>query len=107
MIKVFTFDVYVLLDPRENLSFVISYVALNINVPKQLSESFTVSRPVGDSILAERAYHDCTISINHKNTMTYLIELDMIDLDCHSWYGLLHACFASVDCSTSEVSVFK
>ena len=31
--------------------------------------------------MAELVYHDCVISINHKDTMAYLIELDMVDFD--------------------------
>ena len=40
-----------------------------------------VSTPVGKSILAERVYHDCHVSINHKNTMADLVELDLVDFD--------------------------
>ncbi|KAG5610219.1 hypothetical protein H5410_021500, partial [Solanum commersonii] len=44
IIKVFTFDVYALLD-------------------------------------LERVYRDCTIYVNHKETMADLVELDMVDFD--------------------------
>ena len=82
MIKVFTFDVYDLLDLGMNLYFVNPYIAMNYDIlPKQLFESFSVSTPVGECILDERVYRDCTISINHKSTLTDLVELDMIDFD--------------------------
>ena len=65
MIKVFTFDVYAFLDPVESLSFVTSYVVNQFKIlSKQLCEPFYVSTPVGESILAERVYRDCPISIN-------------------------------------------
>ena len=35
----------------------------------------------GKSILAERVYRDFHVSINHKNTMVNLVELDMVDFD--------------------------
>ncbi|KAH0781790.1 hypothetical protein KY290_001388 [Solanum tuberosum] len=82
MIKVFTLDVYALLDPRASLSFVTSYFANNFDVlPEKLCEPFCVSTPVGESILVERVYRDCVISINHKNTMVDLVELNMVDFD--------------------------
>ncbi|KAH0682694.1 hypothetical protein KY285_022193 [Solanum tuberosum] len=78
MIQVFDFIVYALLDPWASLSFVTPYVAMNFDViPEQLSEPFSVSTPIGDSILAERVYHDCPVSVNQKSTMADLVELDM------------------------------
>ena len=35
---------------------------------------------LGESILIERVYCDCPISINHMNTIVGIVELDMIDL---------------------------
>ncbi|WMV09424.1 hypothetical protein MTR67_002809 [Solanum verrucosum] len=40
-----------------------------------------VSTPDGESILAERVYRDCSISVNHKSTLADLVELDMVDFD--------------------------
>lgn len=52
MIQVFNFDVYVLLDPRVNLSFVNPYFRMNFEVLlKKPLESFSVSTSVGESIL--------------------------------------------------------
>lgn len=49
MIQVFNFNVYALLDPRTILSFVSIYVEMNFNVlPKQLTDPFSVSTPVGE-----------------------------------------------------------
>ncbi|KAH0780669.1 hypothetical protein KY290_000267 [Solanum tuberosum] len=59
MIQVFSFDV----------------------LPEQLLEPLSVSTPVGESILAERVYRDCSIFVNHKSTMADLVELDMVDFD--------------------------
>ncbi|WMV09446.1 hypothetical protein MTR67_002831 [Solanum verrucosum] len=91
MMKVFTLDVYVFLDPRASLSLVTPYAANNFDVlPEKLCEPFYISTPVGESILAERVYCDCVISINHKNTMADLVELDMVDFDAFLvWTGFM------------------
>ncbi|KAH0709023.1 hypothetical protein KY284_010450 [Solanum tuberosum] len=69
-------------DPGASLSFVTPYVANKFNgIPEKLCEPLCVSTPVGESILAERVYRDCVISINHKDTMADLVELDMVDFD--------------------------
>ncbi|KAH0776343.1 hypothetical protein KY290_007754 [Solanum tuberosum] len=44
----------------------------------QLLEPFSVSTPDGVSILAERVYRDCPVSVNHKSTMDNLVELGML-----------------------------
>ncbi|KAG5614829.1 hypothetical protein H5410_014653 [Solanum commersonii] len=82
MIKFFTFDVYALLDPGASLSFVTTYVAMNFNIlPEQLLEPFSVFTPIGESILGERVYRDCAISVNNKDTIADLVELGMVDFD--------------------------
>ena len=74
MIKTFIFYVYALLDSGTSLSFETPYDANQFKIlPKKLCEPFCVFMPVGESILAERVYHDCQVSINHKNTMTNLV----------------------------------
>ncbi|KAG5617808.1 hypothetical protein H5410_017632 [Solanum commersonii] len=37
--------------------------------------------PVGESILAERVYRDCPVSVNHKSTMADLTKLDIVNFD--------------------------
>ena len=82
MIKIFAFDVYALLDLGKSLSFVTPYVENKFDVIlKKLCEHFCVFTPVGESILAERVYCDCHVSINHKSIMAELVELDMVDFD--------------------------
>ena len=82
MVRVFDFTFCALLDPRASLCFVTPYVAMNFEVyPEQLSETFNVSTPFGESILAKRVYRDCPVDFNHKSTMTDLIELDMVDFN--------------------------
>ena len=48
MIKVFTFDVYALLDPWASLSFMTPYVANKFEIlPEKLCEPFYVSKSWG------------------------------------------------------------
>ena len=55
---------------------------MNVDViTEHLSEPLSVSTLVRELIPAERVNCDCHISINHKNTMDHLVELDMVDLD--------------------------
>ena len=56
--------------------------------------------PVGESILAERVYPDCHVSINYKNTMVDLVELDMVDFYVLLCMGYLHAYYAPIDYRT-------
>ena len=82
MIKVFLFDVNALLDPTKNLSFLTPYVANQFEIlPENICEPFCIFTPLGKSILAKIVYRDRPSSINHKNTMTYLVELDMVHFD--------------------------
>ena len=81
MMQVLDFTVYALLDPGGDFIFCTPYVVVNFETsPEQHSEPFSVSTPVGEPILAERVYRDCPISINHKNIMADLIELDMVTM---------------------------
>ena len=55
---------------------------MNIDMDhKKISEPFGVSIPIGESILAEKFYHDCPFSVNHKSIMEDFVELDMVDFD--------------------------
>ena len=86
------------------MSFVTPYVDMNFEIsPEQLSEPFSVSTPVGESILAEIVYRDCPVFASHKSTMTDLIKLDMVDIDVVLDMDWLHACYASIDCRTRVV----
>ncbi|XP_069154296.1 uncharacterized protein [Solanum lycopersicum] len=82
MIKVFTFDVYALLDSGTSLSFVTPYVENQfVIISEKLCEPFCISTPGGESILAERVYRDFPIFINHKSTMDDLVDLYIVDFD--------------------------
>ena len=101
MIKVFTFDDYAFIDLEASLSFVTPYIANKFEIlPRELCKTFCVSTLVGESILEERVYRDFHICINHKNAISDLVELDMVDLDVILGIDWLHVCYASIDCRT-------
>ena len=88
---VFTFDVYALLDLKVSLSFVTPYIEYKFQILlEKLCEPFYVVTPIRESILAGRVYCDFSVSINHKNTMDEIVELDMVDSDVfYVWIGFM------------------
>ena len=61
---------------------------------EKLSKPFSVSTPVGESILEEKVYHDFPFSVNHKSIMNNLVELDMVDFNIILFLGWIHACYS-------------
>lgn len=101
MLRVFSFDVYVLLKSSMTLPFVTPCVVVKFGIlPKRLLEPFNVSIPVGESLIAERVYRYCTVSIYHRDTMVDLVELDMVDFDVILRMDWLYACYAIIDYRT-------
>ncbi|XP_070032208.1 uncharacterized protein [Nicotiana tomentosiformis] len=97
-------DVYPLINPGFTLSYVTPYVAMEFWIePEQLYKSFSVSTPVGESILAARVYRDCVVMLRGRNTVADLIELRMVDFDVTMGMDWLYSCFAKLDCRTRTV----
>ena len=79
MLQVFKIDVYSLLDPGATLYFVNPLAAMNFDMNYNiLDKTFSVSTPVGDSIVAERVYRGCPISSANIVTLTDSVELQML-----------------------------
>ena len=96
---------FILFKPRSKFIFCNYYVANQFEIlPENLCEPFCFSIPIGESIIAERVYRDCPVSINHTNTMANIVELNMVDFDVILIMDWIHACYASIDCRTR---VFK
>lgn len=75
------------------MSFRTPYIAVNFKVkPEILIELFSVSTPVGHSIIARQLYRNCPIIISQKVTLADLIELEMIDFDVILGIDCLHSC---------------
>src|SRR5688572_21980714 len=82
MLQVFNFDVYALLDPGANLSFVSPYISMKFSIdPAILLEPYSVNNLVGESIVASRVFRGCPISILHRVIPCDLVELEMVDLN--------------------------
>ena len=104
ILQIFSIDVYAFFDPGATLSFVTPFVAMKfVILPEELLEPFSVSIPVGNSIVAKRVYRSCPISLSYKVTLVDLVELDMLDFDVILGMDWLHACYASIDCRTRVV----
>ncbi|XP_049363320.1 uncharacterized protein LOC125828059 [Solanum verrucosum] len=68
-----------------------------------VTDPFSVSTPVGDSVLADRVYRKCPISLSHRVTLVDLIELHMLDFDVILGMDWLHSCYASINCRNRVV----
>ncbi|WMV24604.1 hypothetical protein MTR67_017989 [Solanum verrucosum] len=104
MLKVLHLDVYDLLDLGVTLSSVTPYIAMRFDgLLEVLSEPFSVSTPVGYSVVAKRVHRRCPISLSHRVTLIDLVELDMIDFDVILGMDWLHSSYAFIDCRTRVV----
>lgn len=82
MLHVFHLDVYALLYPGSNLSYVSPLVTINFGVvTKNLSKPFSVSNPMGESVAARRIYKKFPIAVLHKIILADLIELEIVDFN--------------------------
>ncbi|WP_353806001.1 hypothetical protein, partial [Acinetobacter baumannii] len=102
--KVFSIDIYSLLDPGSNLLFVTPLVATKFDIfPDILHEPFVVSTQVGKSIVAKRVYTNFPIMLANRVSYVELVEIDMLNFDVILGMYWLYTCFASIDCSTRVV----
>ncbi len=93
MLKVFSIDVYTLLDLYAILYFVTPLVFKKFDIlPNILHEPFILSNPVGESVFSKRIYRNCPIFFPNRVSYFELVELNMIDFDVILGYGLV-ACF--------------
>ena len=69
------------------------YILLDI-----LDEPFSISIKVGDSVVVERVYKGCPISLTNRATLVDLIEIDILDFDVIMGMDWLQDCFAFIDC---------
>ena len=80
LLKVFSIDVYALLDPDATLSFVTPLVAKMFYILHDiLREPFIVSTLVGESVVAKRVYRSCPIMLPNRVSYVDQVVLDMLD----------------------------
>ena len=64
-LQVFHLHIYALLDPKSSLYFVTLYIDVDFDLNRKiLVEPFSVSTPVGKSIIAQRVYRNYPIMIS-------------------------------------------
>lgn len=91
-------DAYALLDLGANLSFVTLFFTYKFHAcTKVLHEPNKVSNPMGESIVAQRVYRGCPISVLHKVIPCDLVELPMVDFDVILGMDWFHTSYASID----------
>ncbi|PHU14172.1 putative alpha,alpha-trehalose-phosphate synthase [UDP-forming] 8 [Capsicum chinense] len=66
--------------------------------PKILAEPFSVSTPMGKTIIVWQVYRNCSIMIFQKVTSADLVELKMTNFDIILSMDWLHSYYATVDC---------
>ncbi|XP_070004831.1 uncharacterized protein [Nicotiana sylvestris] len=94
-------DVYAFIDPGSTLSYVTPFVAMEFRIePDQFHEPFSVSTPVGESIIAAEVYRGYVVTIRGRDTIADLVELGMVDFDVIMGMDWLYSCFAKLDCRT-------
>ncbi|XP_070054465.1 uncharacterized protein [Nicotiana tomentosiformis] len=82
IIPVFHRDVSILFDPGSTYSYVSSYFASYLVMPREsLSAPICVSMRVGDSIIVDHVYRSCVVSIGSFEIRIDLLLLDMVDFD--------------------------
>ena len=69
-------------------------------LPDILHESFIVSTPVSESVVAKRVYRNFPIMLPNRVSYVELVELYILDFDVLLGMDWLHDCFASIYCKT-------
>ncbi|XP_070050901.1 uncharacterized protein [Nicotiana tomentosiformis] len=96
--------IYALLDPGSTFSYITPFIAGKLDMRSELlPQPVEVSTPVGDSIVANHVYRDCTVLINDRPTSVDLVELVMLDLDVIMGMDWLAACYANIDCRAKDI----
>lgn len=101
MYKLFSHDVYCQLDPGSTLFYMPPYVDIHFGFDIQcISDPFSMSTPVGDSIMDKSVYTGCVMLVYSRDTLVDLIELYMLDFDMILGMYWLYSCYISLDCRT-------
>ncbi|XP_070045775.1 uncharacterized protein [Nicotiana tomentosiformis] len=96
--------IYALMDPGSTFSYITPFIAGKLDMRSELlPQPIEVSTPVGDSIVANHVYRDCTALINDRPTSVDLVELVMLDFDVIMGMDWLAACYANIDCRAKDI----
>ena len=82
ILQVFSIDVYALLDTVAILSCFSSLISRKFDIlPDILNQTFMVTTPVGELVVAKRVYGNFPIMFPNRVTHVELVKLDMFDFD--------------------------
>ncbi|XP_070039753.1 uncharacterized protein [Nicotiana tomentosiformis] len=96
--------IYALMVPSSTFSYITPFIAGKLDMRSELlPQPVEVSTPVGDSIVANHVYRDCTVLINDRPTSVDLVELVMLDFDVIMGMDWLAACYANIYCRAKLV----
>ncbi|XP_070053500.1 uncharacterized protein [Nicotiana tomentosiformis] len=96
--------IYALMDPGSTFSYITPFIAGKLDMRSELlPQPVEVSMLVGDSIVANHVYQDCTVLINDRPTSVDLVELVMLDFDVIMGMDWLAACYANIDCRAKDI----
>ncbi|XP_070004218.1 uncharacterized protein [Nicotiana sylvestris] len=96
----------VLFDPGTTYSYVSSYFASYLIVPRDsLSVPVYVSMPVGDAIMVDCVYRYCVVVIEGLETSVDLLLLDMVDFDVILGIDWLSPYYTILDCHAKTVTL--
>ncbi|XP_070055053.1 uncharacterized protein [Nicotiana tomentosiformis] len=106
IILVFHKDASVLFDPCSTYSYVSSYFASYLVVPRDsFSAPVYVSMPVGDSIIIDRVYRSYVVTIGSLETNIDLLVLNMVYFDVILGMDWLSPYHAILDCHAKTVTL--
>ncbi|XP_070039101.1 uncharacterized protein [Nicotiana tomentosiformis] len=96
--------IYALMDLGSTFSYITPFIAGKLDMRSELlPQPVEVSTLVGDSIIANHVYRDCTVLINDRPTSVDLVELVMLDFDVIIGMDWLAACYANIDCRAKDI----
>ncbi|XP_075089596.1 uncharacterized protein LOC142170798 [Nicotiana tabacum] len=99
-------DAFVLFDPGSTFSYVSSYFARYLDMPrKSLVSSVRVSTPMGDTIIVDCVYRSYVVTIGGLKTRVDLLLLCMVDFDVILGMNWLSPCRAILDCRAKTVTL--
>ncbi|XP_070054570.1 uncharacterized protein [Nicotiana tomentosiformis] len=106
IVSVYHKEVSVLFNPGSTHSYVSSYFAHHLDMPREsLVLSVHVSMLVGDTIIVDRVYRSCVVTTGSLDTRVDLLLLSMVDFDVILGMDWLSPCHAVLDCHAKIVTL--
>ncbi|XP_070046907.1 uncharacterized protein [Nicotiana tomentosiformis] len=93
-----------LFEPGSTYSYVFSYFTHYLDIPREsLVSPVHVSTPVGDTIIVDRVYRLCVVTIGGLEIRVDLVLLSVVDFDVILGMDWLSPCHAMLDCHAKTV----